>query len=248
MRSNSGNLRPIWCDTVKTDASGSRRAVVLLSGGLDSTVALALAESEGSTPAAALFFDYGQHAARREADAARRIADFYRLPLERIELPWLARVSKSALVSGAGGPPRWSADRLDDAAPRAVWVENRNGIFINIAAFYAAEYGCGEIIVGFNREEAEAFPDNGEEFVARINRSLERSLERRVRVVSPTLRMTKREIVERSLALDIPWELLWSCYRGEERPCGSCESCLRLKRAVAGTPAERRVCFEKEGT
>jgi 7-cyano-7-deazaguanine synthase len=232
---------------VKTDGSSAERAVVLLSGGLDSAAALALAGSEGCTPAAALYFDYGQHAARREAEAARRIAGFYGLPLECIELPWLATFSKSTLVGGAGDLLRWSPDRLDDAAPRAVWVENRNGIFINIAAFYAAECGYDAIIVGFNREEAEAFPDNGEEFVARINGALELSLARRVRVVSPTLRMTKREIVRRALALDIPWELLWSCYRGDERPCGSCESCLRLKRAVAGTPAELRVRFEKEG-
>jgi 7-cyano-7-deazaguanine synthase len=194
-------------------------------------------------PAAALFFDYGQAAASREGDAARRIAEFYGLPLERLELPWVARLSKSALVSGAGGPPSWSEDRLSDTAPRAVWVENRNGIFINIAAFYAAESGCDAVITGFNREEAEVFSDNGEEFVARINRALELSLRHRVVVVSPTLRMTKREIVERALALDIPWELLWSCYRGGERPCGSCESCLRLKRAVAGTQAERRLRF-----
>jgi 7-cyano-7-deazaguanine synthase len=220
---------------VKTDGSSAERAVVLLSGGLDSAAALALAGSEGCTPAAALYFDYGQHAARREAEAARRIAGFYGLPLECIELPWLATFSKSTLVGGAGDLLRWSPDRLDDAAPRAVWVENRNGIFINIAAFYAAECGYDAIIVGFNREEAEAFPDNGEEFVARINGALELSLARRVRVV------------RRALALDIPWELLWSCYRGDERPCGSCESCLRLKRAVAGTPAELRVRFEKEG-
>jgi len=219
------------------------RAVALLSGGLDSTAALALAGTLRMEPAAALFFDYGQAAAVREWDAARRIAGRFGLPLERIELPWLGRLSKSALISGAEQPPAWSEDRLDDRGPRAVWVENRNGIFLNIAAFYAAEHGCDAIITGFNREEAEAFPDNGEEFVARVNGSLELSLSRRVRVVSPTLHMTKREIVERSLALDIPWELLWSCYRGERRHCGSCESCLRLKRAVAGTAAERLVQF-----
>ncbi|MCX5754119.1 MAG: 7-cyano-7-deazaguanine synthase QueC [Candidatus Krumholzibacteria bacterium] len=231
---------------MKTRDCASGKAVVLLSGGLDSTAAIALAPEAGFEPVAALFFDYGQHAARKEERAARGIAGFYRISFERIELPWMARFSKSALVAGAGEPPRWSPDRLEDAAPRAVWVENRNGIFINVAAFYAAEQGMDAVVAGFNREEAAAFPDNGGEFIDRINRALELSIGRSVRVVAPTLAMMKREIVERSLALDFPWELLWSCYRGGDLPCGSCESCLRLRRAVAGTGAEGRVRFEKE--
>jgi 7-cyano-7-deazaguanine synthase len=229
---------------VRTRDRASGKAVVLLSGGLDSTAAVALAPETGCEPAAALFFDYGQHAARKEELAARGIAGHYRIPFERIELPWMARFSKSALLALAGEPPRWSPDRLDDTAPRAVWVENRNGIFVNIAAFYAAEQGMDAVVVGFNREEAAAFPDNSAEYVDRVNRALELSLGRGVRVVAPTLGMTKREIVD--LALDVPWELLWSCYRGGNLPCGSCESCLRLKRAVGGTGAEGRVRFEKE--
>jgi 7-cyano-7-deazaguanine synthase len=231
---------------VRTSERASGKAVVLLSGGLDSAAAVALAPEAGCEPAAALFFDYGQHAARKEELAARGIAGFHGIPFERIELPWMARFSKSALLAGAGEPPRWSPDRLDDTAPRAVWVENRNGIFINIAAFYAAGQGKDVVVVGFNREEAAAFPDNSGEYIDRVNRALELSLGRSVRVVAPTLGMTKREIAARALSLDFPWELLWSCYGGGEFQCGSCESCLRLKRAVGGTSAEGRVRFEKE--
>ena len=231
---------------MRTRDHASGTAVVLLSGGLDSTAAVALAPDTGCEPAAALFFDYGQHAARKEELAASGIARFYDIPFERIELPWIARFSKSALLAGAGEPPRWSPDRLEDTSPRAVWVENRNGIFINIAAFYAAGQGKDVVVVGFNREEAAAFPDNSGEYVDRVNRALSLSVGRGVRVVAPTLGMTKREIAERSLSLDIPWELLWSCYGGGDLQCGACESCLRLKRAVGGTSAEGRVRFEKE--
>lgn len=230
---------------MKTDSGTAERAVVLLSGGLDSTVALAAAAAAGSV-CSALFFDYGQRAARREHEAARAVAKRFGLPFASIDLPWLARLSRSALIEGKGHPPRWSPDRLGDAGPRDVWIENRNGIFIDIAAFHAAESGAGAVIVGFNREEAAAFPDNSEEYLVRVNRALELGLERRVRVESPTLRMTKREIVARGLELDIPWELVWSCYGGGVRMCGSCESCLRLGRAVEGTPAQGRVHFEKE--
>jgi 7-cyano-7-deazaguanine synthase len=219
---------------------------VLLSGGLDSAAAVALAPEAGCEPAGGLFIDYGQRAAPREHAAARGIADFFHIPLERIELPWMARLSKSALFAGPEAPPRWSPDRLDDGAPRAVWVENRNAVLIDIAAFYAAEREWDAVVVGFNREEAVAFPDNSAEYVDRGNRALELSLRRRVRLIAPTLDLAKREIVRRALALDFPWELLWSCYGGGELPCGACESCLRLKRAVGGTAAEHRVRFEKE--
>jgi 7-cyano-7-deazaguanine synthase len=228
---------------VRTNNRGSKRSVVLLSGGLDSTVALALAAQSGPWPVAALFFDYGQHAAAREDHAARRIAGRYGLSYERIELPWLAKLSSSALVAGKGEPPVWAERLLDDRAARAVWVENRNGIFVDIAACYASETGSDTVIVGFNREEASAFPDNSEEYLARMNRALELGCRRRVRIESPTLAMGKRDIVERALDLAIPWELLWSCYRGGERMCGSCESCLRLARAIAGTAAAPLVRF-----
>jgi 7-cyano-7-deazaguanine synthase len=222
------------------------KAVVLLSGGLDSAAAAAIAPAAGYEPSAALFFDYGQRAARNEERAARGIAGRYALAFERIDLPWMARLSKSALVARGAEPPRWTAGMLDDASPRDVWVENRNGIFVNAAAFYAAERGMDAVVVGFNREEAAAFPDNSAEFVDRINRAFELSLAAAVRVVAPTLGMTKREIAARALAGDFPWELLWSCYRGGDAQCGRCESCLRLKRAVEGTPAQGRVHFEKE--
>ena len=221
------------------------RAVVLLSGGLDSTVALALA-ARSMAPELALFFDYGQHAAAREGAAARSIAERYGVAFERIELPWLARTATSSLIAGRGEPPAWSEGRLDDAVPRSVWVENRNGIFISIGAFYAAERGCGALVVGFNREEAAAFPDNSEEYLRRMNEVLELGVSSPVRIQSPTLAWTKPEIVERALELDIPWRLLWSCYRGGPVMCGACESCLRLARAIEGTPAAAKVRFGKE--
>lgn len=226
--------------------NGVSRAVVLLSGGLDSTTALAMAAGSPCAPAVALFFDYGQRAARREESASRRIAEYYRLAFERIDLPWLARISSSLLIEGTGEPPAWSERLLEDRSARDVWVENRNGIFIGIAVCLAAETGCDTVIVGFNREEAAAFPDNSEEFLSRTNSALELGLMKRVRVESPTLRMDKREIARRALELGIPWEHLWSCYGGPELMCGSCESCLRLSRAVAGTPAERLIRMGKE--
>ena len=211
--------------------------VALVSGGLDSTVAI----ERG------LFFDYGQHAAREEFRAAGCVADRYGMPLERIELPWMERISSSALIRGKGEPPDMeSSESGDRPSSQAVWVENRNGVFVDIAASIAASTGCGAVIAGFNAEEAEAFPDNSQRYLDSINRALTLGTSIGVEVVSPTIRMTKAEIVREGLRLGIPWSDLWSCYRSGDAMCGRCESCIRLKNAVAGTAVSGLVRFERK--
>jgi 7-cyano-7-deazaguanine synthase len=128
-----------------------------------------------------------------------------------------------------------------------VWVENRNGVFINIAAAVAEAAGCNFVIAGFNSEEAEQFPDNSAAYLERVNASLELGAGASVRVVSPTLGMRKREIVETGIRLKIPWKDIWSCYRDGPVMCGRCESCRRLARAVSGTAAEAEIRFGKRG-
>jgi 7-cyano-7-deazaguanine synthase len=233
---------------VKSRNANRERGIVLLSGGLDSTVSLALAQKSFDLRIA-IFFDYRQHASSREEACSREIARHYGLSYKRIELPWLGDLSSSVLISGKGKPPRLSPVNLDKRgvqSSRSTWVENRNGIFINIAAAFAAVSGCEILVTGFNREEAEAYPDNSSEFLELVNRALEVGAGSPVRVESPTISMTKRDIVKEGVNLSVPWNLLWSCYRGGDVMCGTCESCLRLKRAVAGTPAEVEIIFAKE--
>jgi 7-cyano-7-deazaguanine synthase len=228
--------------------SDREAAVALLSGGLDSTVSLALA-FERFRPITAIFADYGQHASEREEEAAGAVAAHYGLSFQRIDLTWLGSVSRSSLVKGKGEPPEIDADDLDrPPGPDvpSVWVENRNGIFINAAAAYAVASNSGIVIVGFNREEANAFPDNSAGYIAAANAALELGAGSPVEVVSPTIGMSKAEIVREGIRLAIPWTFLWSCYRGGRLMCGVCESCARFRRAIAGTPVERDMTFEKE--
>lgn len=218
---------------------------MLLSGGLDSAVCAAMTASAG-VPTAALFFDYGQLSASREQAAVREVARHYGFSLETVALPWLGKISRSSLIEGSDGPPDLSADataREAADASREVWVENRNAIFVNIAAAYAAAAGGGVVVAGFNREEAERFPDNGPRFVEAADRLLEIGAGAPVRLWCPVIGMDKREIARAGMALGVPWGMLWSCYRGEDLMCGTCESCRGLRRAVAGTPAERAVVF-----
>jgi 7-cyano-7-deazaguanine synthase len=221
--------------------------VALLSGGLDSCVAFALAHGDGGV-ALALTFDYGQRAARREIEAARAIAARFGVAHRAVEIPFLGEITATALVARDRDVPRPARADLDSAraheTARAVWVPNRNGIMINIAAGFAESLGADRVVVGFNREEAATFPDNSEAYVAAASAALGLSTLAKVRVVAPTGALDKVAIVRAGRKAGAPIELVWSCYLGEAEHCGSCESCLRLERALDAAGEAR--WFEEE--
>jgi len=237
---------------VKNKNKPVESAIVLLSGGLDSTVALALAEKEYLVKTV-LFFEYNQNALKMEKEAASKIAGVYELRVEYVDLPWLAENSFSSLIRGEKAALGNAADSAgaktvyqDKGDVSSVWVENRNGIFLNIAAAFASWQDCSVIITGFNREEAATFSDNSRQYIDAVNKALDIGERKNIRVESPTVDFYKKEIVEEGIRLSIPWELLWSCYRGGRLMCGKCESCLKLKSALVGTRAEKMVSFAKE--
>ncbi len=212
------------------------KLVALLSGGLDSTVALAAARREHEV-VLALTFDYGQRAAAREIAAASAIASRFKIPARALDARWLGALTPSALVNAAGALPRPDARDLDDpakaaATAKAVWIPNRNGFFINAAAAFAEAAGAGGVVVGFNREEAATFPDNTVAFMDAATRALAFSTANGVRVVSPTAPLDKREIVRLGRELGAPLDLCWPCYEGGPILCGVCESCRRFQRAM----------------
>lgn len=200
------------------------KAIILLSGGLDSTVSAAIARRR-CRPLFALTFDYGQRAARMEIAAARRICRVLKIEHKVVRLPFFADLGGLALLRyGAGS--KQAAARLERVPD--VWVPNRNGLFVNIAATYAEYHGAGLIVTGFNREEARAFPDNSPAFVAAVNRALRHSTRRRVKVISYVAAQTKREIYRLGQRYGAPLELIYSCYAGGRTMCGKCASCRRL--------------------
>lgn len=212
--------------------SRSRRCVALLSGGLDSTVALALRARDA---ALAVTVDYGQRAAIREVAAAWAIAKRLRVPHRLIRLPDMAAVTGTALVHRRSKlpSPDLSSARSVRASAKSVWVPNRNGVFINLAAMLAEAMGAGEVVVGFNREEAATFPDNGVAFLRAATRALHYSTSNGIRVVSPTALWNKRRIVREGRRIGAPLDLIWPCYEGGRTWCRRCESCLRSLRALA---------------
>lgn len=211
------------------------KSVVLLSAGLDSTVNLAQA-AEKTVTKIALTFDYGQRAAGKERELSEKIAHLYGVPHQVIELPWLKEAA-SALTNNTKPIPEVKLNELDQRdkmtrSAREVWIPNRNGIFVAIAASFAEIYEANLVVAGFNAEEGATFPDNSAEFVKSVNKALDYSTLKPVRVISYTQNLCKNEIASLAVKLKIPFEYLWSCYDGEDAMCGRCESCKRLIRAL----------------
>lgn len=220
------------------------KSIALVSGGLDSIVSLACAAGQRDVRLV-MFFDYGQRARESERVSAMSAANYYGLPFADVDVRWLEALAPPGMrISSVPDRRAESPDALKSVDD--VWIPNRNGVFLNVAAAYAESYGCDTIVTGFNREEAEEFPDNGREYVARMNRALELSTRNAVRVESFTLDLDKREIIRLGLEIKAPLSILWSCYRSGERMCGRCASCARLRAAVESVPLADRPVIEFE--
>jgi 7-cyano-7-deazaguanine synthase len=246
------NLNPTSPDEngpVPSSFVSSERAIVLLSGGLDSTVALALAQRRYEV-LMAVTFNYGQRAYGRELRASKKIALHYNVPHEVIALPWLSDRLPPAMAEARPGEPEdgFLADPLPpQEETRQVWVPNRNGLFLNIAASLAEAHQASVIVFGANAEEAQNFPDNTPAFRERLNAVFEWSTLNQVRVETPVGHCNKQEIIEIGVALDAPLEQIWSCYDHGPVQCGVCPSCRLLKQALRAVapPSEADKLTEK---
>ena len=208
-----------------------KKSIVLLSGGLDCTTALAL-ELKNSNVKLALTFDYGQKAVDREISSAKKISKFYGIKHKVIEIDWLKDLIQKEIP--ILNEEDLKNKKLLKETSNKVWVPNRNALFINIAACFAdtsdSEYN--RIIIGANKEEAETFSDNSAEFIVSINKTLLYSTNSKVQVIAPLINKNKKEIVKLALINNAPLSEIYSCYNGTQIQCGKCESCLRLKNAI----------------
>lgn len=217
------------------------KSVILMSGGLDSLVSLGLAKEEYGIELA-LTFNYGQKSVNQEIDASKKICEFYSIKHKIIELDWLKSIVNTALV-GDESVPYVDFKDLDSGSftkksAEAVWVPNRNGLFLNIAACFADSFDYDCIIFGANSEEAQTFSDNTQDFIDRINAEFEYSTQKHPKVYAPLINFSKDDIVKIAMEKAIPLELTRSCYSTEDKHCGTCESCVRLKRALLSNNCE----------
>jgi 7-cyano-7-deazaguanine synthase len=215
-------------------------ALALLSGGLDSTVAAALYRARHGPLALALYVDYGQRAAVPERRAAEAVARAVGVDLICTGVPLLGTITRTALVDRRAVLPHPTLDRLDAeaaASADAVWVPNRNGVLVQLAAAVAEARGLPVVLVGFNAEEGRSFPDNGPRFVEATNAALLHSTRGAVRLVAPLVDLDKAGVLRAGRQVGAPLDLAWSCYDAGPRPCGRCESCMRRARAEAALDA-----------
>lgn len=212
------------------------RAVLLLSGGLDSAYNLYAAPKDYDV-VLAITFDYGQRAAEREIISSSKLCEHLGVEHRIIHLPWFKEFTSTGLVNReseipVGGDVQIDAELRSQETAKAVWVPNRNGIFLNIAAAFAEGLGAEIVLAGFNLEEAQTFPDNSQEYLDAATEALRFSTANHVKVQSYCANLTKTEIVKRAQELRLPFTQIWPCYFSNEDWCGQCESCQRFARAV----------------
>lgn len=210
-------------------------AVVLFSGGIDSTTALCWALKRFA-PVRALVFDYGQlH--RVEVELARRAAGRLGVDCDVAEIP-LRGLLQSALL-GDGRPIAASlAASRREAGPPSTYVPFRNGIFLAVAAAYAEPRGCRRLVTGFNSVDTPDYPDTTPAFARKMAAAVNEGTSAqkgggRFRIHAPLGRLNKREIIALGLELGADYSHSISCYRGSEVPCRRCPSCDIRSRAFA---------------
>ena len=210
-----------------------KKAISVLSGGLDCTVATSIYSKDYEIYA--ITFNYGQKSFKRELKASREICNKMNWKHEVIDLPWLAQISNSSLNTSEEVPEP-SSDDLDDfdkssESASSVWVPARNTVFTSIALAYAESIGAEIIIVGWNFEEGATFPDNSKEYLNEFNELINVGSPENIKIEAPVIDLNKEEIVALGVKVGAPMELSYSCYKGGNKHCGVCESCMRRKRA-----------------
>ncbi|HWG89315.1 MAG TPA: 7-cyano-7-deazaguanine synthase QueC [Candidatus Thermoplasmatota archaeon] len=209
------------------------RAVVLLSGGLDSTVSAAIARDEGHE-LYALSFDYGQRH-KRELESASRVAKALRARDHKVFSLNLAQFGGSALTDESIGVPTGREESQMGADIPVTYVPARNTVFLSVALAYAEVQEAQFIYIGANALDYSGYPDCRPEYFAAFERMANLATKRGVEghpihLKTPLLHMTKADIVRAGLRHKAPLELTWSCYQGGAVACGACDSCLlRLK-------------------
>jgi len=194
----------------------SERAVVLLSGGIDSLTCLYLAKKKGFKPHC-LIFDYGQRH-RREIDSAKRIARRAgaKFLVCRINFPWKG----SSLIDKARKVPRRSR-----GIP-STYVAGRNIVFLSFALSYAEVLKAKAVFIGANARDFSGYPDCRPRFYRAFKKAAAAGIKNKnIQIVVPLLHKRKAQIIRLGKRLGAPFGLSWSCYRGGRRPCGECDSC-----------------------
>ena len=215
----------------------SEKALVLFSGGIDSTTCLGLAiERFGKENVEALSIYYGQKH-KKEIEAAKKVLDFYGISGMEIDLSAMFDFSDCSLLSHSDAdiPHQSYAEQLktSEGKPVSTYVPFRNGLFLSAAASIGLAKSCSYIYYGAHADDAagNADPDCSEDFFNAMNTAVFEGSGRQIQLVAPFISKNKAQVVKEGLRLKVPYEFTWSCYAGEDHPCGTCGTCIDRRRA-----------------
>lgn len=213
------------------------KAIVLSSGGVDSTTCLAVAvDKYGADNVISLSVYYGQKH-NKELEAARAVADYYKVRHIELDLKPIFEDSSCSLLmqNGTEIPKESYAEQLNKSGgePVSTYVPFRNGLFLSVAASIAISNGCKEIYYGAHADDAagNAYPDCSDEFTNAMRKAINLGSGCGLTIKAPFVNHNKAEVVKRGLELNVPYELTWSCYEGGDKPCGKCGTCIDRQKA-----------------
>lgn len=207
------------------------KALVLFSGGLDSTTCLAMAvDLIGHENVIALTLSYGQKH-DKEIQSARKLAKFYKVKHIEYDVSMIFESSGCSLLkkNDMAIPEGSYSEQLgENKKTVSTYVPFRNGLFLSISASVALSNGCDTIYYGAHKDDAtgNAYPDCSKEFDRFISEAIYEGTGQVVRVVAPFIDKNKADIVATGIQLRVPYEMTWSCYNGRDKPCGKCGTCI----------------------
>ena len=205
----------------------TKKAICILSGGMDSTLASYMAKNDGYE-IIAVHFNYGQRTQDRELKAFRDICDDLKiLGKYEIDIPFFTQIGASALTDKTIDVPTGGIE----AGVPITYVPFRNGIFLSITAAIAEKEGATAMYIGVVQEDSSGYPDCTDEFITKMEKAINQGTkeETKIEILTPLVHLSKAQIVHEAIKLNVPLEHTWSCYKEEKEACGICDSCrLRL--------------------
>jgi len=204
-----------------------KKAVCILSGGMDSTLSSYIAKNE-NYEIIPVHFNYGQRTEIRELKAFRDVCEKLELNNKyEIDIPFFTQIGASALTDNSIDVP---VDGIEPGVP-VTYVPFRNGIFLSIATAVAEKEGASALFIGVVEEDSSGYPDCTDSFINKMLQAINEGTKESTKldIVTPLVKLSKSQIVQKAHELDVPLELTWSCYKESDVACGVCDSCrLRL--------------------
>ncbi len=205
-----------------------RRALVLLSGGIDSTTLLHYVKKTLRREVYAISFNYGQRHSRELEMAKWQAKEVGVVEHRIVDISFLKDLAVSALLDEKAQLPSW--EEAQQGTP-STYVPNRNMILLSIAISYAESRRIPEIYYGAQRQDYSGYWDTRPEFIEAMNRVLKLNPDFQIQIIAPFVNYRKADIVRLGLKLGVNYEMTWSCYRGGDEPCGVCPSCVDREKA-----------------